>query len=60
MKVRARDPKEKLHAFVVTNEGLGAPSENLKKVLDANLASVTVGRITIERITGKKSKEIEL
>lgn len=53
MKVRARDPKEKLHAFVVTNEGLGAPSENLKKVLDANLASVTVGRITIERITGK-------
>jgi nitroimidazol reductase NimA-like FMN-containing flavoprotein (pyridoxamine 5'-phosphate oxidase superfamily) len=54
------DPKEKLHALVVTNKGLGAPSENLRKVLDANLARVTVGRITIDRITGKKSKEIEL
>ena len=54
------DPAEKLHAFVVTNEGLGAPSEGLRRVLDANLARATVGRISIDHITGKKSKEIEV
>jgi hypothetical protein len=52
------DPVEKLHAFVATNEGLGAPSGGLKRVLDANLTRATVGRITITGMTGKKSKEI--
>jgi nitroimidazol reductase NimA-like FMN-containing flavoprotein (pyridoxamine 5'-phosphate oxidase superfamily) len=53
------DPAEKLHAFVATNEGLGNPSDSLRKVLGANLARATVGRITITDITGKKSKEID-
>lgn len=53
------DPAEKLHAFVATNEGLAAPSQSLQKVLDANLAQATVGKITITAITGKKSKEID-
>ncbi len=53
------DPAEKLHAFVATNEGLGAPSAGLQKVLDANLTKATVGRITITNITGKKSREID-
>ncbi len=52
------DPVEKLHAFIATNEGLGAPSEGLKRVLDANLTRAMVGRITITGMTGKKSKEI--
>jgi nitroimidazol reductase NimA-like FMN-containing flavoprotein (pyridoxamine 5'-phosphate oxidase superfamily) len=54
------DPAEKLHAFVKTNEGLGAPSESLQKVLDAHLGRATVGKITITDMTGKKSKEITL
>lgn len=53
------DPAEKLHAFIATNVGLGAPSASLQKVLNANLAKVIVGKITITNLTGKKSKEIE-
>jgi hypothetical protein len=48
------DPIEKLHAFVLTNECLGVPSESLQKVLDTNLVKTTVGKITILSMTGKK------
>ena len=54
------DPKEKLHAFIKTNEALAAPSESLQKVLDAHLDRTTVGRITITAMTGKKTKEITI
>jgi nitroimidazol reductase NimA-like FMN-containing flavoprotein (pyridoxamine 5'-phosphate oxidase superfamily) len=54
------DLNEKRHAFLVTNRHLGAPSEGLRRVLEDNLARTTVGKISLEYLSGKKSKEVEL
>jgi nitroimidazol reductase NimA-like FMN-containing flavoprotein (pyridoxamine 5'-phosphate oxidase superfamily) len=54
------DVEEKRHAFLVTNRHLKAPSEGLKRILDENLERTTVGRVSIEYMTGKKSKEVTI
>jgi nitroimidazol reductase NimA-like FMN-containing flavoprotein (pyridoxamine 5'-phosphate oxidase superfamily) len=54
------DPEEKLHAFVMTNKQLDAPSEGLQRVLDEHLERATVGKIRMSKLTGKKTKGVEL
>lgn len=54
------DMEEKLHAFVMTNRQLDAPSEGLQRVLDEHLERATVGRIRMSNLTGKKTKGVEL
>jgi len=54
------DPEEKLHAFVMTNRQLDAPSEGLQRILDEHLERATVGRIMMSKLTGKRTKGVEL
>jgi len=54
------DPEEKRHAFLILNSHLEAPSEGLRRILDENLARTTVGKVSLEYVSGKKSKEISL
>ena len=54
------DLEEKRHAFIMTNRQLDAPSEGLQRVMDEHLERATVGRITMEYLTGKKTKGVEL
>ena len=54
------DMEEKLHAFVMTNRQLEAPTEGLQRVLDEHLERATVGRIRMSNLTGKKTKGVEL
>ncbi|MBA7594070.1 hypothetical protein ES703_01006 [subsurface metagenome] len=54
------DMEEKLHAFVMTNRQLDAPSEGLQRVLDEHLERATVGKIRMSNLTGKKTKGVEL
>ncbi len=44
----------------MTNRQLDAPSEGLQRVMDEHLERATVGRITIDNLTGKKTKGVEL
>lgn len=54
------DPDEKRRAFLVTNRRLRAPSEGLRRILDENMARTTVGKISLDYLSGKKSKEVEV
>ena len=54
------DLEEKRHAFIMTNRQLDAPSEGLQRVMDENLERATVGKITMDNLTGKKTKGVEL
>ena len=54
------DLEEKRHAFIMTNRQLDAPSEGLQRVMDEHLERAPVGRITMEYLTGKKTKGVEL
>ncbi len=49
-----------IQAFFVINVYFGVGSEPLRKILDDNLARTTVGKISLEYLSGKKSKEVEL
>ena len=53
------DMEEKLHAFVMTNRQLDAPSEGLQRVLDEHLERATVGKIRMSNLTGKKTKGVK-
>jgi len=52
--------KQKQKAFLVINSQLKSPPERLKKIMKTNIRNTAVGRIDIESLSGKKSKEVTI
>ncbi len=54
------DIRRKRKAFLVINTQLKSPPERLKEIMKTNLRNTAVGRIDIESLSGKKSKEVTI
>ena len=54
------DMDEKRRAFILTNRQLEAPSEGLQRIMDEHLARATVGKISLDYLTGKKTTGVEV
>ncbi len=54
------DLRQKQKAFLVINSQLKSPPERLKEIMKTDLEKTTVGRIDIESLSGKKSKEVTI
>lgn len=54
------EPEQKRKAFLIMNEQLKAPPERLRRILKSKLRNTAIGRIDIEFLSGKKSKEVTL
>ena len=52
--------RQKRKAFLVINNQLKSPPERLKEIMKTNLGKTSVGRIDIEHLSGKKSKEVTI
>ena len=54
------DIRRKRKAFLAINAQLKSPPERLKEIMKTNLRNTAVGRIDIESLSGKKSKEVTI
>jgi len=50
--------RQKRKAFLIINSQLKSPPERLKEIMKTNLRNTAVGRMDIEYLSGKKSKEV--
>ena len=54
------DLRQKRKAFLVINSQLKSPPQRLKEIMKTSLRKTAVGRIDIEYLSGKKSKEVTI
>jgi len=50
--------RQKRKAFLIINSQLKSPPERLKEIMKTNLRNTAVGRMDIEYLSGRKSKEV--